>query len=221
MQTNKVLIVANGEESLDFIKNIIENYDRIISVDGANNKLYELGIIPNVMVGDFDSIKKDILEFYKTKNIEFINLNTEKDFSDTHCAINYAIENNIKRADLVGSFGGRWDHSFANIGLLYYAYKNNLKLRIVSKNNEVMIIGEGEHFFKKKKNYYWSFFPLFEDIKISISGMKYNLNNKYVVQGDSLGLSNEFVDDAKITIHQGLALIVQSKYDKIVKGDLC
>lgn len=222
MQTNRVLIITNGEENLDFIKNIIKNYDKIISVDGASNKLYKLGIIPDVMVGDFDSIKKDAFEFYKLKkSIEFISLNTEKDFSDTHCAINYVIENNIKNADIVGFFGGRWDHSFANIGLLYYAYKKGLELRVLSKYNEAMMIGEGEHLFKKKVGYYWSFFTLFEDVRISISGMKYNLNDKYIVQGDSLGLSNEFVEDGRVIIHQGLALVVQSKYDKDIEGDIC
>ena len=215
MQTNKILIVSNGEENLNFIKNIIKNYDKIIAVDGASDKLFKLGITPDVMVGDFDSINNDTLLYYgKNPNIIFIRLNSEKDFSDTHCAINFAIDNNFQKADLIGVFGGRWDHSFANVGMLYYAYSKGLQLRVLSEDNELMLIGEGEYIFNKRENYYWSFFPIFEDIKISISGMKYLLKEKYVKQGDSLGLSNEYVEDARVTIHKGTALVVESKYDK-------
>lgn len=95
----KTLIITGGNLNKDFTKEYLKKYsfDLIIAVDKGLEVLDKLEVKPNYIVGDFDSINKEILQKYKVHhNIKIITLNPEKDFTDTHVAINVAIENNSK-----------------------------------------------------------------------------------------------------------------------------
>lgn len=213
--TKKILIVANGHFELSFLSEIKNDYDKIISVDGATNKLFEINMNPDIIVGDFDSIRCDVLQYYKNIDaIEFIKLDTKKDFSDTHYAIDIAKQRGYFDISVIGSFGGRWDHSISNLGLIYFFYNQNVNISLIEKFNNIRLCKKGIYNFEKKENYYWSFFPIFEDVEISIRGMKYNLSNKKIKQGDSVGLSNEFIGSCEIEIKEGSTLVVESKFDK-------
>ncbi len=211
MDGKKLLIVTNGDNQIEFLKQIATRYQAIISVDGAANILLQADIIPDFLVGDFDSIKPEVLKRYEQKGTKRITLIPEKDFTDTHIALDKAVELGYSRIDMAGAFGSRWDHSLGNLNLLYYAFQQGVDLRLIACENEISIIGEGEYIFAKRENFYWSFLALFEDVNISIENMKYNLKNREVKRGESIGLSNEFLGDAKITIKKGSAIIIQSQ----------
>lgn len=211
MDGKKLLIVTNGDNQIEFLKQIATRYQAIISVDGAANILLQADIIPDFLVGDFDSIKPEVLKRYEQKGTKCVTLIPEKDFTDTHIALDKAVELGYSRIDMAGAFGSRWDHSLGNLNLLYYAFQQGVDLRLIACENEISIIGEGEHIFAKRENFYWSFLALFEDVNISIENMKYNLKNREVKRGESIGLSNEFLGDAKITIKKGSAIIIQSQ----------
>lgn len=213
MDGKKLLIVTNGNNQIEFLKQIATRYQAIISVDGAANILLQADIIPDFLVGDFDSIKPEVLKRYEQKGTKRVTLIPEKDFTDTHIALDQAVELGYSRIDMAGAFGSRWDHSLGNLNLLYYAFQQGVDLRLIACENEISIIGEGEHIFVKRENFYWSFLALFEDVDISIKNMKYNLKNREVKRGESIGLSNEFLGDAKVTIKKGSAIIIQSRMD--------
>ncbi|MDO5095277.1 MAG: thiamine diphosphokinase [Peptostreptococcaceae bacterium] len=213
MDGKKLLIVTNGDNQIDFLKQIANQYQAIISVDGAANILLQADIMPDYLVGDFDSIKPEVLHRYEQKGTKRVTLIPEKDFTDTHIALDKAVELGYNRIDMAGAFGSRWDHSLGNLNLLYYAFQQGVDLRLIACENEISIIGEGEHNFAKRENYYWSFLALFEDVNISIENMKYNLKDREVKRGESIGLSNEFLGDAKIIIKKGSAIIIQSRMD--------
>lgn len=210
---DRILIVTNGDLEENFIKKIISNYDFIISVDGAYNTLYKLGIIPNIMIGDFDSINKDIFLKSDEYNIEKINLRSDKDFSDTASALDLAIERGYNNIDIIGGIGTRWDHSLANINLLYYGFEKKANVRLLSDDNKMSIYSEGEYDIAKDSSIYWSFFPVFDDVTISLINMKYELNKRFVRKGDTLGLSNELIDNSKFIVHSGNIIVVESKKD--------
>ena len=92
----KTLIITGGNLNRDFTKEYLQKYsfDLIIAVDKGLEILDTLEVEPNYIIGDFDSINKEILQKYKAhNNIKIMTLNPEKDFTDTHVAINVAIEN--------------------------------------------------------------------------------------------------------------------------------
>lgn len=210
----KILVVANGDKDLSFLQAIYVDYDLIIAADGASNVLYEADIRPDILVGDFDSIEEDVLHKYEEQGVRLVRLKPEKDFSDTHIAIDTAIEEGASQIDLAGGFGGRWDHSIANLNLLYYCYEKKIGLSLISRDNYASLKGPGQYDFPHKEDFYFSFFSLFEDAVLSLENMKYELEDRLVKRGESIGLSNEYLADAKLRISQGSILLIESRKEE-------
>lgn len=210
---NRVLLVVNGDNDIGYLSRIYKKYSFIVSVDGAGNLLHQANIKPDMIVGDFDSIDPVVLKTFEQEGIRRIKLLPEKDFSDTHVALDTVIEEGARAIDIVGGFGSRWDHSLANLNLLYYGHQKGIDLRLIGEKNKTFIRGVGTYIFPCKEEEYFSFFAIFEDAIISLENMKYPLKEKKVRRGESIGLSNEYLGDAKVTIHAGSVLIVQSQKD--------
>lgn len=108
-------IVANGAiDDVGVIQQLLQNHARIIAVDGGLAHCDQMGIIPQLIVGDFDSCPKNILEKYK--NVPTIILPKDKDETD----LEFAIKREIKDANvtLYAAWGHRIDHSLTNALLL-------------------------------------------------------------------------------------------------------
>lgn len=102
----RTLIITGGTANQEFTKEYLKKYsfDLIIAVDKGLEVLDNLNVKPNYIVGDFDSINKKVLEKYKNDDsIKIMTLNPEKDFTDTHVAINIAIENKSKEIIILRS----------------------------------------------------------------------------------------------------------------------
>lgn len=75
-----VLIVSGGNVDIEIKE---KEYDKIIAVDKGLESVYKQNIKPDYIVGDFDSVDKNIIDFYKNKGIEIKEYNSEKDYTDT------------------------------------------------------------------------------------------------------------------------------------------
>lgn len=213
-KNKKALIVANGNNEREFLKKIAKDYSLIIAADGAGNILFETGIKPDVLVGDFDSVDPEVLDSYSREKVELLRLCPEKDYSDTHISIQSAMQRGYRTIDVVGAFGSRWDHSLGNLNLLFWGYKQGIQIRILSSQNEIVLCPQGEYVFEDKKDCYWSCLALFEDALLNIENMKYKVEDKYFLRGESIGLSNEFlVGNGKLTVKKGSVLVIQSLKD--------
>lgn len=212
----KAAIISNGDiTNIAYFKSIFSKYEMIISADGASNKLRQIDIVPNYILGDLDSIDEETLEYYKARSVEFIKFNPEKDFSDTHICIDFLISKGYSQIDLYGALGGRWDHSISNFGLMYYAYQKNVILSLIDRYDCAKICGIGEYISKKKEKQCFSIFAVFEDAVVSLAGVKYPLNEYPLSRGESIGLSNEYVNDCKVSIKKGSAIIIESQSERI------
>lgn len=211
----KTLIVTGGKLNKNFAKKHLKTnkYDIIIAVDKGLEVLDKLNIEPKYIVGDFDSINEDILIKYKKMPIEIVKLNPEKDLTDTHSAINLAID--LKSTDIVilGAIGTRLDHTIANIHILKIAIDKNVNIKIVNETNEITLIDKNVRVYKDKNYKYISLIPLTTKVeKVSLRGLKYPLNNKTLYIGDSLGISNEQIEEmADISLENGIIILIKSK----------
>ncbi len=211
----RALIVANGEQETGYLKSVAPDYAFIASADGAANHLLSADIKPDLLVGDFDSIEEETLEHYERLGVERISLQKEKDFSDTQVCVEEVIHRGYRSIDLIGGFGGRWDHTMANFNLLFWAFEKKVELRMISAKNTAQLLGEGKHRIPKIDHAHFSFFCFFEDAVVSIARMKYTITDRAVKRGDSLGLSNEYLDgDGEIEIKKGSILMINSLKDK-------
>ena len=211
----KAAIISNGDiTEIDQIKAQLAQYKIIVCADGASNRLQSAGIIPAYILGDLDSINTETIEYFKEKRVQFIKFNPEKDFSDTHICIDFLIDQGYEEIDIYGALGGRWDHSLANFALLYYAYEKGVILRLVDSYDKAFVCGTGKFISQKRENQHFSIFAVFEDAIVSLEGVKYPLKDYNLKRGESIGLSNEYIEDCFVEIKKGSAIIIESRTDR-------
>lgn len=212
----KTLIVSGGNIKLNFFKRLISNnkFNKIIASDKGLETLDKCGIIPNYIIGDFDSINLNILNKYiNNSKIKIIKLNPIKDYTDTHMALKLAIDINSTEIIIVGAIGTRVDHLLGNIHVLMEALKKNIACNILNENNEIFLINKNICLEKNREYPYVSLIPLTTTVEgITLNGFKYNLSNAKMFIGQSLGVSNEQVEEnAIITIKKGILIVIKSK----------
>lgn len=211
----RTLIVTGGNINTEFLKvTLAENkFKTIIAVDKGLEALNKICVKPNYIIGDFDSVNKAILNQYENKNIEITYLKPEKDFTDTHMAIKLAIEKGTEHIIIIGAVGTRIDHTLANIHVLNEALKNNIHTEIINENNRIMLINKQVKLTKNANYKYVSIIPLTTQIKgVTLKGFKYNIENATINLGESIGVSNEQIDqEALIEIKEGIAILIYSK----------
>lgn len=200
-------IVSGGEFSpLDGIK--LSNF--VISCDKGYEYISRYGFLPDLAIGDFDSYQGFI-----PKKIPIIKLPKEKDETDTMVAIKYAVNRGFKKIFLYCALGGRFDHVIANIQSSVWAAPYLEYLKILSKNEEIYFITNSKINIPKKKNYSISVFSATNECEnVTIKNTKYTLNNYTLTNSFPLGVSNEWIDNAEISVGNGILMIVLSKIER-------
>ncbi len=189
------------------------NYDIIIAVDKGLESVKKLKIKPDYVIGDFDSVDKKILKWFDNKKIKIIKLNPEKDFTDTHSAIEHAINIGATEIVIIGATGTRIDHVMGNINILKLALDKNINAKIVDENNEIQLINKTTEIIKNDCFKYISFIPLTTNVTgVTLSGFKYEIEKQTLSIGNSLGVSNEQTKQtAKIDLENGILIMIKSK----------
>lgn len=207
------LIIANG----DYVnKNSIENinFEYVICADGGLEKAEQLGILPDAILGDFDSVNSEVLRKYQLLNVEIKKFPPEKDFTDTEISIKFAAEKGYKNIILISAVGSRLDHSVANIMLLEKYLDQGINIEIIDNNNKIQIISDNtDLLLERKKNCFVSIVPLTDIISgLTLEGFKYPLDEMTVKRGSALCVSNEIVSsNGRVLLEKGKALLFVSK----------
>ena len=211
----KICIVLNGSvNDYNKTKQIIhkENYDYIIGADGGCNHLYNMGILPNYVIGDLDSINKDLIKYYESKNIIFKKFPTHKDQTDAEICIHLAKTLNATEIHFIGALGGRIDHALSNIGLMYYVLEMGIEPKILTSEEEVVIIHNDTKVIKGKKGDTISILAFKQDaIGVTLEKLEYPLNKARVSYLSPLGISNVMLEDeCNITVEDGYLLVIRN-----------
>ncbi len=212
----KICIILNGEiKNYDYIKNIItkNNYDYIICADGGANHSYKMGITPDYIIGDLDSISSNIRDSYKLKNVKFEKFPSKKNETDTEICVYLASRLNAKEIDFIGALGGRLDHMIANINLLYYVRNQGIYTKIISEDEDIYIAINEEISINGDVGDTISVIPLNGDAKgVTLNRLEYPLNNYDMKFSLPLGISNVMLDKrCNIKVEQGSLIIIRNK----------
>ncbi len=206
-------IIAGGDFSP--LHNIKKS-DFIIACDKGYKYALKSKITPDLIVGDFDSCdilsKIDLGYDNIFNNSKIIKLNKEKDETDTMFAVKYAIEHNFEEIFFYCYLGGRFDHIIANIQAASYAMQKMNHCQVFDKNNEIHFIKNRKITIPKKDNCSLSLFSFSDCCKrVSIKNVKYPLNNANLNNYFPIGISNEWINDAEISVSSGILMIIISK----------
>jgi len=172
MKKEKIILIVNGNLSvkknfIDFLK----KYDSILCVDGAANKIINLGIKPDYILGDLDSINKINIRKYSQNLIKLENQN----YNDLHKTLLWAKEKNIKNIDIIGIDGKRIDHTIGNFNIILECI-SFINITVFTKYGNLYTINKEKTFNNcYKKNI--SLFNSKRENRITTYGLKYELNN--------------------------------------------
>lgn len=196
MKQNAVIIAAGelGKTEYHYSES-----DYVIAADRGYLSAMALGVMPDCVIGDFDSLG----EIPKHKNITV--LPCEKDDTDTSFAVKKALCMGFKRIFILGGLGGRFDHSFANIQLLAYIAREGVAGFIVTEREIMTVIKDSSLTIHGKTGDTISVFSITEkSIGVCATGFRYPLENAVLESGSVIGTSNELSGStAQITVAQG------------------
>ena len=213
------LIVTGGRLDLAFARSFLEKekFYKVIAVDGGLESVKALGITPDYVVGDFDTVDKEVLEeFRKVPYIVWESHRPEKNETDTELARNRALTLACDRIVFMGATGGRMDHMLGNIHLLYGCMEREVEAWIVDAWNKIYLVDQNRIFVRDQLwGRYVSFLPYTESVTgITLKGFKYPLDKKNIRRGEEAGLciSNELSEDqAFLEFEDGVLVCVESK----------
>lgn len=201
------LVVSYLEGSL---KDLLDNQqgDTIICADGGYEKLMEIGLSPDLIIGDMDSISCPIPE-----HIPFYPLPVEKDDTDTLAALKKAIELGYRDIVLIGGLGGRLDHTVANLHCLSYSLFAGVRMEIRDDQNRVFMFAPSEICIPGDRDSYLSLFSYTEACRgVTTKGLYYPLANATLTHSYPLGVSNLFTEEeAIISFTSGKLLVILSR----------
>lgn len=210
----KAVLVAGGKSPCkDILLEELKNAHIIVCADGGAKVLFQYKITPDVLLGDFDSIDKEILNYYKNINANIKIYPPEKDYTDSEIAFNEILKiKDVTEIVLLGCTGTRIDHLIGNLGLLYKGLMNSINVYIRDNNNLIFLTNKSVT-LKRNFGNYISFQGFREDVKdFSIKGAKYELYNHNLVLGDPLTISNEFLgNEIKIEFKNGVVMVIYSR----------
>ena len=218
--SKKIVIVSGGELDEELTLSYLDEQSGsyVIGVDKGMEFLYTHHIMPDYIVGDFDSVNPEIAEYYRTQtNVPVREFNPVKDASDTEIAVRLAMTLGGKELIILGATGGRIDHLWANVQTLTIPFKAGIDAYIIDKQNKIHLIA-GETHIKKEEAYgpYFSVFPLGETVYgFNITGAKYPLKDHTLTPYDSLCVSNQIDgDEVVISFGGGTVILMETRDGK-------
>ena len=204
----KAFVFTGGNIRVENITEKPEADDIIIAADSGYNNALAMGLTPHLLVGDFDSLgKKNIPVGIKT-----VELPAEKDVTDTHVAIDAAIENGASQIVIIGGLDGRLDHTLSNLAILRDLFDKNIYAVITDGVNRVRYIRSTSTLLARSRYKYFSLIADDEKVKgVDIEGGKYPLKNATILCKHQYAVSNEITGNcALIAVKKGGLFIVES-----------
>lgn len=214
-------VITGGTVDIDWLKSLTFNDTEENLVMAADRGLLyakEASLPVHYILGDFDSLPEGILAEYENKNIAVKTYPPEKDYTDTHLALMWAMEEKADKVTIIGGMGSRFDHSFANIGLLFLLLENGIEGEILDPYNRIFMMDKAHSGVVKVRKHpniteYVSLISYTEKVTgVTLSGFKYPLIDETLTIGISRGISNELTkEEGTIRIEEGVLLVSISR----------
>lgn len=179
--------------------------DFVLCADGGWKYARMLGVKPDLVIGDFDSSEAPSDEKTETHPVM-------KDDTDTMLCLKYGLNHGCEEFLFIGGFGGRLDHTIANLQTLHYAAKHSAKAIMDDGLTRATILRNGKIEIPKRPGKLSIFSLTNESSGITTQGALYNLTDGTLTNAFPLGVSNEYAaDKVTIEVKQGTLLILQNE----------
>ena len=183
--------------------------DLIIAADSGYHNAKKMGVTPQILLGDFDSLGK---AEKIPDDTEILQVPAEKDDTDTQLAVQVALEKGATELVIIGGLDGRLDHTLSNLAILENLYEKHIRAIFTNGQNRVRFIRDSGVILVRDGFRYFSVLAADPVIKgVSVDGCKYPLKKAKLLRTNQYAVSNEIVGNcALIEIKKGGAWVVES-----------
>lgn len=213
-KNGKCIVICAGDLTLGEIA--VAEEDFVIAVDGGLDYCPVLGIEPDLIIGDFDSLSEE--ETRAVAHLEqqiperIIRLPQQKDETDSLAALQEGLRRGYRDFRIYAGTGGRFDHTLANLQCLLYLKNRGAVGYLIDGTGMMLVIKDEAVHFRKEVEGTLSLFSMVEEAeRVTIRGMKYELDQATLRNDFPLGISNEFVGkEAEISVENGTLICMIS-----------
>jgi len=215
----RFVIFANGEiPNPEAARALLREGDHLLAADGGANHLFQMGILPEMVVGDLDSIDEDVLYELTASEVEIVQYSENKDETDLELAIRTAVETGATSMLIVGALGGRLDQSLASLFLLSDPTLARYQIRLDDGEQEAYFCRasgskRGQVEIRGRSGDTVSLIPWGGIVEgVTTNGLQWALYSECLYPEKTRGISNVLVDEtASVEIGSGLLLIVHQR----------
>jgi thiamine pyrophosphokinase len=209
----RALVVLDGDPlgSDAWLARLAKRSDVVIAADGGAARLGTAGRLPDLVVGDLDSLAPADKRELERSGVAFEVHPVEKEETDAELALDAALKRGADEIVVVGAFGGaRLDHLMANLLLLAHEDFAAIDLAIVTERATFRsVLGPGILELEGSPGDWVSLQPLSETVRdVSTDGLRYPLRREDLARGATRGVSNELTERrGSVELKDGLLLV--------------
>ena len=205
----KAFIYTGGRIDEKRITERPKEEDLIIAADQGFLNAKKMGVVPSLLLGDFDSLGKGEKI---PEGVEILQVPAEKDDTDTQLAVRVALERGAGELVIVGGLDGRLDHTLSNLAILEELSQKQIRAVMTSGQNRARFIRNSGVILLRNGFRYFSILAADPTVKgVTVDGCKYPLKNAKLTRTRQFAVSNEIVGNcALIEIKKGGAWIIES-----------
>lgn len=207
-----VVVVANGEfQYSSRLLPIVDQADVIVAADGGSNWLASHDRLPDVLVGDLDSVTPELLEALQRGNCRVLRHSPRKDETDTELALLEAVALGATRITVLGGLGDRIDHTLANVSLLLMPELADIYAVIFDGVSYLSLVRH-QAIVQGAAGDVVSLIPMGSDAEgIVTEGLEYPLRDESLPLGRARGVSNVLLgSSARVTLRRGSLLVIHT-----------
>lgn len=208
----RCIIIGAGDLTVSEIP--VNEDDYVIAADGGYLYCKVLGIEPDLILGDFDSVgekeAEELAQIQKAEPERIVLLPAEKDETDMLAAIHAGLSEGCRKFHIYAGQGGRLEHTIANIQCLKYLKECGAAGYMLDGTGMILVAKDETVSFQPQTEGYLSLFSMGDRAEgVTIRNMKYELNDATVTNSFPIGISNEFIgEQASITVKNGTLMII-------------
>jgi len=208
---DRIILFANGDlPHPEKDRSFVRPDDFILCADGGTRHALALGLTPDLIVGDLDSVDAQTVARLRGAGVEIRQFPRDKDYTDLELALLAARDLHPNDIILLGALGGRLDQTLANIFLLASSDFSDLDIALVSGPERAWVVRD-EIVVTGRPGDIVSVLPLTPDVSglTYHSGLRWRLEDARLPFGSSRGVSNELTAaQARIALRSGVILVI-------------
>ena len=219
---SRILVFANGDlPDLEKARALIRVDDFILCADGGTRHVLALGLTPDFVIGDMDSVTTDEFQQLEKSGVAIELFPRDKDETDLELAIRHALEKKPQAILIMAALGGRLDQTLGNISLLSDSRLSTLDCRLDDGLEEIFFCRARSE-VRGRSGDLVSLIPWREKVEgVQTKNLKWPLHSEILYPEKTRGISNEMIGDtAEVSIASGLLLIIHRRQSKIVNPKL-